>query len=116
MAGNDGSWFATIRRGTPAAFASCVIYASYIPEGEAGPRLAPPGISVTYVATCREKTIFENISFVRLALLAFIIPSKKLFFLSYWILFDACGDNKIEQFFPFFFLYSEFKINFLQWN
>lgn len=111
MAGNDGSWFATIRRGTLAAFASCVIYASYIPEGEASPRPAPPGISVTYVATCREKTIFENISFARLALLtllSFIIPSVGCLFLSYSVLFDLCEGKWLSG------CRQRFEINFLE--
>lgn len=57
MAGNDGSWFATFRLGLGRRFASCVIYIPAIPSST-----LPLGFHVTYVATWREKTIFENIS------------------------------------------------------
>lgn len=59
MASNDGSWFAAFRRGTPPGASRVVIYIRYIP----GTRLGLlQGFRVTYVATWREKTIFEDIS------------------------------------------------------
>jgi len=59
MASNDGSWFAAFRRGTPPGVSRVVIYIRYIP----GTRLGLlQGFRVTYVATWREKTIFEDIS------------------------------------------------------
>lgn len=60
MAGNDGSWFATFRLGLGRRFASCDLYTRYIPATH--PSTLPLGFHVTYVATWREKTIFENIS------------------------------------------------------
>lgn len=59
MASNDGSWFAAFRCGTPPGASRVVIYIRYIP----GTRLGLlQGFRVTYVATWREKTIFEDIS------------------------------------------------------
>lgn len=59
MASNDGSWFAAFRRGTPPGASRVVIYTRYIPRTRLG---LLQGFRVTYVATWREKTIFEDIS------------------------------------------------------
>lgn len=59
MASNDGSWFAAFRRGTLPGASRVVIYTRYIPGARLG---LLQGFRVTYVATWREKTIFEDIS------------------------------------------------------
>lgn len=59
MASNDGSWFAAFRRGTLPGASRVVIYTRCIPRTRLG---LLQGFRVTYVATWREKTIFEDIS------------------------------------------------------
>lgn len=59
IASNDGSWFAAFRRGTSPGVSRVVIYTRYILRTHLG---LLQGFRVTYVATWREKTIFEDIS------------------------------------------------------